>query len=265
MSLRQRQEAQEVLRRLEVALETAREAGAHALTGFRQRMHVTEKARADLVTEWDVETEKLIRRLLDERSDVPVVGEELGGARADGLVWYADPIDGTTNYVHGHPFWCVSIGLARDGAPLLGAVVAPALGWEWWGSADCPSFFNGAECRVSQTGELSEALLATGFPRSRPPPPDDNFGSFESIKRTSQGVRHCGSAAIDLCMVANGTYDGYWERLLNAWDLAAGAAIVLGAGGRLSALDGGAPRVDSGALVASNGLIHDALLARIQR
>ena len=265
MHVRQRQEVQEVLRRLELALEVARKAGAHALSGFRGRMQVTEKARADLVTEWDVATEKLIRELLAAGSDIGVVGEELGGARPAGPVWYADPIDGTTNYVHGHPFWCVSIGLAEAGEPVLGAVVAPALGWEWWGTSTGPSFFNGAECRVSSTEELSESLLATGFPRSRPAPPNDNFGSFESVKQVSQGVRRCGSAAIDLCMVADGTYDGYWERLLNAWDLTAGAAIVLGAGGRLSALDGGPARIDTGALVASNGRIHDALVGRILR
>ena len=244
-----------------VALEVAREAAAFALGGFHGVMHVSHKGRADLVTEWDVETERLIRKRLSELTPaLPVVGEEEGGSASSDSVWYADPIDGTTNYVHGHPFWCVSIGLMHRGEPVLGAVVAPALRSEWWGSRGGPARKNDAVCRVSTTEVLEDSLLATGFPRDRQTEPDNNFSSFVSVKRVVQGVRRCGSAAMDLCMVADGTYDAYWERRLSPWDLTAGAAIVVAAGGRISDFGGGAPRLESGQIVASNARVHDALL-----
>jgi myo-inositol-1(or 4)-monophosphatase len=167
--------------------------------------------------------------------------------------------------VHGHPFWCVSIGLVEHGEPLLGAVVAPVLGWRWWATARGPALKNAERCSVSSAERIDQALLATGFPRDRGTEPDNNFSSFFSLKRLVQGIRRCGSAAIDLCLVADGTYDGYWERRLNAWDLAAGAAIVLGAGGRLSDLAGGPARIESGAIVASNGRVHDAIVSAVVR
>jgi myo-inositol-1(or 4)-monophosphatase len=251
---------------LAAALEVATQAGALAMQAFGKNMRVREKARADLVTEWDLECERLIRRELAARfSEIPIFGEEEGGAGGAGAIWYADPIDGTTNYVHAHPFWCVSIGLVEQGEPVLGAVVAPALGRSWWGTRHGPSLKNGAPCRVSSTARIEAALLATGFPRDREREPDNNFSSFFAIKRLVQGVRRCGSAAIDLCLVADGTYDGYWERRLHTWDLAAGAAIVLGAGGQLSDLAGAPARVESGAVVASNGRIHDAIVSSIVR
>jgi myo-inositol-1(or 4)-monophosphatase len=249
-----------------VALEVARRAGALALEGSHGRMQVSEKGRWDLVTEWDVRTERRIRDLLGERTpEIPVVGEEEGGARSEDAVWYADPIDGTTNYVHGHPFWCVSIGLVERGEPVLGAVVAPALGWEWWGTRAGGAFKNGTPCRVSSTDGIEAALVATGFPRDRREEPHNNFSSFVSVKRVVSGIRRCGAAAIDLCLVADGTYDAYWERRLKAWDLAAGTALVLGAGGRVSDLAGGTANVEAGEIVASNGRVHDALVGLIAR
>jgi myo-inositol-1(or 4)-monophosphatase len=246
------------------ALEVAREAGAYALRGFHGRMHVSEKARADFVTEWDIGTERLIReRFAQLTPELPVFGEEEGGPASADRVWYADPIDGTTNYVRGHPFWCVSIGLYARGQPELGVVVAPALGWEWWSTSAGPASKNGAPCRVSATERIESALLATGFPRNCDSEPDSNLSSVISVKRVVPDIRRCGSAAIDLCLVADGTYDGYWERRLNLWDLTAGAAIVLGAGGRISDLSGARARLDSGQIVASNGAIHDALVGLI--
>ncbi len=250
---------------LSIALDVAREAGALALNGFHGSMQVSEKGRADLVTEWDIQSERLIRERLSRLTpDVPCFGEEEGGARSAQRFWLVDPIDGTTNFVHGHPFWCVSIGLLERGEPALGAVVAPALGCEWYASRDA-AFKNAARCQVSKTSRIAQSLLATGFPRDRTSEPDNNFSSFISVKKAVQGVRRCGSAAIDLCLVADGTYDAYWERKLNGWDLAAGAAIVLAAGGRLSDLAGGPARIESGQILASNGLLHDAVVALIVR
>ena len=249
----------------EVALRVAREAGAVALGGFRRRMDVTEKGARDLVTELDLASERLIRaRLAELTPDIGVVGEEEGGSRSTERIWYCDPIDGTTNFAHGHPVWAVSIGLMDGEVPIAGAVVAPALALEWSGAEGSPALRNGEPCQVSSTSSLEHALLATGFPRQREREPDNNFAAFVRVKKRCRGVRRCGAAALDLCWVADGTYDGYWERNLNAWDLAAGSAIVLAAGGRLSHLDGSAPKLAEGHLVATNGLIHDALLALVR-
>jgi myo-inositol-1(or 4)-monophosphatase len=226
-------------------------------------MTVSEKGRADLVTEHDRRSEHLIRARLGQRAPgVRVVGEEHGG-EASGPTFYCDPIDGTTNFVHGHPFFCVSIGLMERGRALAGAVVAPALGIAFHGFEGGGCFRNGAPCRVSQTRALADALLATGFhPQALAQgAPHDNLASFARVLPQVRGVRRCGSAALDLCMVADGTYDAYWERALSAWDTAAGAAIVLAAGGRITDLRGGPVDLSRGHLIASNGHVHDELVA----
>jgi myo-inositol-1(or 4)-monophosphatase len=241
-----------------IALEIAEEAAAFVLRAYRTDFQPSEKARADLVTEYDLQSERLIRRRLKERTpELPVVGEEEGGLPA-GPTWFCDPIDGTTNFVHGHPFFCVSIGLMDGGLPLAGAVVAPALDLRWHGFQGGRVLRNDQPCRVSDTALLSEALLATGFY----PAVDAsaNVDSFSRVLPHVRGIRRCGAAAIDLCMVADGTYDAFWERKLNAWDCAAGAALVLAGGGRISNLRGGPAELSIGHVLASNGHVHDAIL-----
>lgn len=253
-----------------IALAVAREAAELVVTGYRSRPHADKKGRTDLVTQFDRASEDLIVARLGELTpDVPVVAEERSfadpaaeGARAKRL-WFVDPIDGTTNFVHGHPFWCVAVGLMEDEAPVVGAVVAASLGVAWSGFVGergevGDAYRNGERCRVSETGALVDALIATGFPQVRTGP-DCNFDSFIAVKRAAQAVRRCGSAAMDLCLVADGTYDGYWERRLHAWDTVAASAIVLAAGGRITAISGGLPDYHAGYIVASNGLIHDVL------
>jgi myo-inositol-1(or 4)-monophosphatase len=256
-----------------MALLVAEEAATLVAAGHRSRPRHDEKAPRDLVTEFDRASERLlVARLASLSPGIPVVSEEASaqdqeGKGQPGLVWYVDPLDGTTNFVHGHPFWCVAVGLMEDDRPVAGAVVAPILALRWHGFVGPAgelrrtSFRNGAPCSVSATAELGEAMVATGFPARRDRAPDNNFDSFVAVKRVAQAVRRCGSAAIDLCMVADGTYDGYWERALHAWDTAAASAIVLGAGGTVTALDGGAPNYHVGHVVASNGLVQAALLA----
>jgi myo-inositol-1(or 4)-monophosphatase len=256
-----------------------------ALRGFGLRPSVREKQPNDLLTEHDLASQAVIVALLEERyPGVRIVAEERAadgsaGARTTkgcDLAFSVDPIDGTTNFAHGHPFWCVSIGVSADGRPIAGAVVAPSLALSWHGhvgsprdaatdrpAADAAAFRNGAPCRVSVTQELSQALLATGFPPQRNQPPHDNFDSFIAVKRRARGVRRCGSAALDLCFVADGTYDGYWERRLHVWDIAGGCALVLAAGGRVSDLAGAEPDLERGHVIASNGAIHDQLAAAI--
>lgn len=243
----------------QLALEVAEEAAALLLTGYRKHPTPTEKAKRDLVTEFDLKSEALIRaRLAAATPDLGIVAEE-GGGEPKPLTWFCDPLDGTTNFVHGHPFFAVSIGLLERGRPLAGAVVAPALGLSWHAYAGGPAKRSGETCRVSETTDLEHALIGTGFPVNRRDAPGNNFDSFVRVKQAAQGVRRCGSAAIDLCLVADGTYDAYWERKLNAWDVAAGAALVLSAGGRVTALDGGPVDLGIGHLIASNGRVHDAL------
>ncbi len=260
---------------LAVTRDAAREAGALVLGGFRTHPAVEHKGAVDLVTAFDRDSEALLR---DRLSSLPytIVGEEGGGTESD-VAFYVDPIDGTTNFVHGHPFWCISVGLVVSGEPLLGVVLAPALGIEWYGvlDGDSATFRRSAtngilaaapalpaieRARVSAVARFEDSLLATGFPYDRRKSPDNNFDAFVAIKRRCQAVRRCGSAAIDLCLVADGTYDGYWERKLKPWDVAAGIALVRGAGGRVTDIDGGSSCIRSGDVVATNGAVHDALL-----
>ncbi len=245
----------------QIALQVAQEASHVLMQGYRSRPRVEHKGPADLVTDWDRRSEELIvERLSQLTPKIPILAEEGGGRNNPALGWYCDPLDGTTNYVHGHPFFAVSIGAMRTAEPVAGAVVAPVLGWTWSGSRNYGSLRNGEPCRVSDTRNLDHALLATGFPPNREFSPYNNFDACQRAKRRVRGVRRCGSAALDLCLVADGTYDGYWERALHAWDLVAGTAILTAACGRVTSMDGGPARVHVGHLVASNGVLHDALL-----
>ena len=245
----------------QTALVVAKEAGAILIEGFRSRPHVERKAPVDLVTKWDRASEAhIVTRLAQLTPNMPILAEEGGGEVTEALAWYCDPLDGTTNFVHGHPFFAVSIGAMVGGEAVAGAVFAPALGWFWSGSRGHGAERNGEACRVSPTEVLGDSLLATGFPPNREVAPYNNFDAFVAAKRKARGVRRCGSASLDLCLVADGTYDAYWERALHAWDVVAGAAIVLAAGGQVTALDGGRAKLEIGHLLASNGRLHQTLL-----
>ena len=249
---------------LAVARDAAREAAALANGGFRKRPTVEHKGAVDLVTSFDRESESLLRDRLRPLG-IPIVGEEQGGAIPDeGPALFIDPIDGTTNFVHGHPFWCVSVGLAVGREPVLGVVVSPPLALEWTGFvADDGvrrALRNDEPCTVSTNASFEDSFLATGFPYDRRTSDDNNFDAFIHIKRRAQGVRRCGSAALDLCLVSDGTYDGYWERKMNAWDIAAGAALVRAAGGVVSDFGDGASFLTGGRIAATNGKIHRRLL-----
>ena len=267
---------------LGVARTAAAEGAGLALQGFRRELVIEHKGAVDLVTRFDRESEVLLRKLLGEAfPEIPIVGEEQGGTcPPEGPAFFIDPIDGTTNFVHGHPFWCVSIGLAVGGEPRLGVVVSPPLGTEWFGfrlpsgeasatrrTSTHPMLGTTTDvlepCRVSTTATFEDSLLATGFPYDRRTNPDNNFDAFVAIKRRCQAVRRCGSAALDLCLVADGTYEGYWERKLSPWDICGGAAIVLAAGGRVTDYEDRPSFLESGHLVATNGAIHRELLAEL--
>jgi myo-inositol-1(or 4)-monophosphatase len=244
-----------------IALLVATEAGELVLGGWRSRPTVARKSPKDLVTEYDLASERRIRQRLQELTpELAVQAEEEGGQLGEGPVWCCDPLDGTTNFVHGHPFWAVSVGLLAMGVPIAGAVVAPALGTRWLGFQGGGAERNGQPCRVSDTRELGDALIATGFPyTNRDREPYNNFASFARVKQAARAVRRCGSAAIDACLVADGTYDAYWERSVQAWDLAGGIAAALAAGAKLTALDGSPAVLERGNVILSNGHLHEAL------
>jgi myo-inositol-1(or 4)-monophosphatase len=263
------------------ALDIARQVAAEAAVFLRGsagnvgRIDTKTSVR-DLVTEWDRRTEDLIRARLQALTPaVPLLGEE-GGAWAPEPAagdapagpgqadrWLIDPIDGTVNFAHGLPIFAVSIALERRGRPLAGAVYAPALGWEFYGHRGGGAFMNGARMAVSQVPSLSRALLATGFPYDRATNPDNNFDRWEHFQRRAGACRRLGSASLDLSLVARGSFDGYWENQLHPWDIAAGIVLVEEAGGRVSSFDGGPLSLSNGETVASNGTIHEAILAEL--
>jgi myo-inositol-1(or 4)-monophosphatase len=252
----------------QIALEVARVAAAGVRAGYRSQPEVERKLNySDLVTRYDRESEQCIRQLLARRTpELTIVGEEEGGTVGEGPTWFCDPIDGTINFAHGHPFHAISIGLMLQGRPLLGAVVAPALQVEWHGHVGGGAFRNGVRCQVSDTNRLPDALLATGFSplmRERGHP-EDNIAAYLRVAPAARAVRVCGAAALDLCLVADGTYDAYWERRLAPWDMAAGAALLLAAGGRITSLTGAACDFSRGYLLASNGHVHAALLPLLE-
>jgi myo-inositol-1(or 4)-monophosphatase len=217
----------------------------------------------DLVTEFDRRAEGVIvARLHAADPEALVVAEEGGrqGSHTAARVYWVDPLDGTTNFAHGLPIFSVSIALYQDDAPRAAVVVAPALGWEFAATRGGGATCNGAPLRVSTTPDLAEALLVTGFPYDRRESAENNFGRFEAFAKLSHGVRRLGSAALDLCCVARGWFDGYWERKLKPWDIAAGMLIAAEAGARVTAFDGGPASPEGGEVVVTNGLIHDAVL-----
>lgn len=251
------------------AQEVATEAAALAMQGFRKRPTATKKGAIDLLTEYDVAAEELIRARITERfPEHRVIGEEAGmsgGVEGGEHIWYVDPIDGTTNFAHGHPFFCTSIAHYVGDTPTAAAVVAPALGTTWRAAAGQPALRNGEVCKVSDTAILGDALCATGFPYDRWTNQDNNEREFGVMLKKTRGIRRCGSAAIDLCLVADGTYDLYWEQSLKPWDMCGGALIVASAGGRLTDYDGGPADPREGRVVASCGGVHDEVLKLLQQ
>lgn len=244
-----------------IALQVAQGCAQIVSGGYRTRPTAGKKGRADLVTEFDLASEKHLRAELARLTpEIPLVAEEGGGANTSALCWHCDPLDGTTNFVHGHPFFAVSIGAMAEGVPVVGVVVAPELRITWVGYQGGESTRNGQPCTVSETVEFGDGLFATGFPPDRSNESTNNFACWAAVKRRACGVRRCGSASIDLCLVADGTYDGYWEGRLHSWDIVAGSAIVLGAGGTVTDLQGHAPKLETGNVAASNGRLHQELI-----
>jgi myo-inositol-1(or 4)-monophosphatase len=260
-------EAAERDRLLAIALEVVAEA-SDLLAGARAAEVRTKTSPRDLVTEWDTRCEDRVRQRLAARTpELPVLGEERGGAATDAPCWMLDPIDGTVNFAHGLPIWAVSLARVVDGRADVGVVAAPALGWTFWGRRGGGARWRrGADegaLAVSEVAPLGRALLVTGFPYDRATRPDNNFARWAHFQRVAGAVRRLGAASLDLCFVAHGWIDGYWERGLQPWDVAAGALLVEEAGGRVTDTRGGPFAVRGGDVVASNGAIHEEMLSEL--
>lgn len=253
------------------------QAGRELLRRRRNGLQVERKdARRELVTAADRAAEEIVvRGLLAAFPEHAVLAEEgvlttAGQASKEAeWTWIVDPLDGTTNYVHGLPHFGVAVALALCGQPMVGVVHAPVLGETFVaarGHGALRRFADGRSeaLRVSSTTAFADALLATGFSYVRNEPGrDDNAGRVAAILPHCRDLRRLGSAALDLCYVAAGSYDGYWELYLAPYDVAAGAVLVAEAGGRVSDLQGGTAWLHGGQILASNGLLHDELLARL--
>jgi myo-inositol-1(or 4)-monophosphatase len=253
----------------------AREAGALLLQYFHQGLKIEYKGDADLVTAADRAAETLIReRISKQFPSHDVLGEEQGlnDQRGD-YRWYVDPLDGTTNFAHGYPVFAVSMALehqaleerssGQQGRRIAGVIYDPTRDELFAAEQGRGAHLNGKPIHVSKAAQLKECLVATGFP-SHKRHKNPNIYFYHQITLRTHGVRRAGSAALDLCNVACGRFDGFWEFNLNPWDTAAGVLIVEEAGGKVSRFDGSPFELDSRETLASNGLVHEALLHEFQ-
>jgi myo-inositol-1(or 4)-monophosphatase len=253
------------LERLAAVARRAAEAGAEQLRHhFGQLERIREKGRAgDLVTEADVAAEQAVLAVLEEDTpELGVLAEESGRRNGQGspLEWCVDPLDGTTNYAHRFPFFGTSVGLTWNGQPLLGALSVPALEQLYWAAPGLGAWANDNLIRVSDCSELSQSLLVTGFAYDRQTRLDNNYAEFAWFTHRTRGVRRAGAAAVDLAFVADGRLDGYWERGLSPWDLAAGVVLVEQAGGVVCSYDGTPADLCSGRLIACTPALRQALV-----
>lgn len=248
---------------LDVATESVLAAGAVLKERWGKLTDIQEKGRpGDLVTEADKLAEKEVLKVLKRHlPDHQILAEESGAlGNADSkYLWAIDPLDGTTNYAHGLPIAATSVGLMIDGVPAVGAVYNPFSDELFRAATGLGATCNRRPIQVSQTKELSDSLLLTGFAYDRRETTDNNYAEFCYLTHLTQGVRRLGSASLDLTGVACGRLDGYWERGLQPWDIAAGIVILREAGGKVTAYDGSPLNIASGRILATNSLIHDSL------
>lgn len=254
---------------LDIATEAALAAGA-VLQGYLGKLEdaIIEKGRpGDLVTAADKAAEVVILEVL--RRHFPqhsILAEESGklGDQENEYLWAIDPLDGTTNYAHQYPFFAVSIGLFIKGIPQVGVIYDPFHNELFRAAQDLGATRNRLPIKVSDTSELSKSLLVTGFAYDRRETSDNNYAEFCHLTHLTQGVRRSGSASLDLAHVACGRVDGYWERGIAPWDVAAGVILLQEAGGIVTAYDRTPLKIESGRILATNGYIHDSLSQELQ-
>ena len=251
----------------QVAREAANLGGSVLMRHYGRLESIQQKARAgDLVTDADLAAEKAVLASLTEATpEIPVLAEESGAlGDVSDLCWCVDPLDGTTNFAHGYPFFATSIGLLWRGLPILGAVAVPFLQEVFWCCPGSGAFLNDQPIQVSSCSSLDDSLLVTGFAYDRRERLDNNYAEFCRLTHRTRGVRRGGAAAVDLAYVAAGRVDGYWERGLSPWDLTAGAALVVIAGGEVSDYRGPNYDVSSGRILATGPGIHAPLQGELE-
>jgi myo-inositol-1(or 4)-monophosphatase len=248
---------------LEVAVKAALAAGEYLCRQIHRTRQVDYKGVVNLVTDCDRQSQKIILSVIGQAfPDHGFLAEE-NGHRVTGreeYCWLIDPLDGTTNYAHGLPIFCVSIALEKEGELLVGVVYDPMRQELFQAIKGQGARLNGRRLKVSQTSSLNLSLLATGFPYDLRKSPVNNLVHFENFLFRVQAIRLCGAAALDLAYVACGRFDGFWELKLNPWDVAAGSLLVEEAGGRVTDFKGTKIDLAAGEIVASNGLIHASML-----
>jgi myo-inositol-1(or 4)-monophosphatase len=249
------------------AAKAAKQAGSILLQKVNTALQIDLKGRVNLVTEADRQSEETILKIISDKfPEHQILTEERPFIEGQSdFKWIIDPLDGTTNFVHGFPFFSVSIGLEYKNDLLLGIVLAPLLNETFTAFRRRGAYLNGRPIQVSNVDKLSSSLLGTGFPYEENENFKRNFDIFRKIYPLTQGVRRAGSAAIDLCYTACGRFDGFWELDLNPWDVAAGALIVQEAGGKLLNLDGSPFSIYDRQILATNGLIETELMANLYK
>jgi myo-inositol-1(or 4)-monophosphatase len=248
---------------LTTAIEAVVRAGDMQMAGFGKAHQVDKKGTIDLVTEVDLAVERMFREMIGARfPDHQILAEEMGGAATvpPGPCWVFDPIDGTTNFAHGLPIFCASLALEMNGVAEVAAVYDPNRRELFTAERGGGAFLNGVPLRVSSADQLVDAMLVTGFPYDVHARVEEIVGLFAQFVGRARAVRRLGSAAIDLCWVAAGRMDGFWESDLKPWDIAGGALIVAEAGGRVTTLTGEPFTSRGGHVLATNGRLHDAML-----
>ena len=249
---------------LNFAIETAREAGQILLEKFGRKINISKKGDIDLVTEADLASEKaIIERIRSHYPKHSILAEESGEASSsdsgNSWKWIVDPLDGTTNYAHGYPCFCVTLALEHDGEIVVGVTFDPTRNELFAAEKGKGATLNNKPIRVSETEKLSESLIITGFPYDFKQ--KENFAKhLTEFLLKSRGVRRDGSAAIDMAYVACGRFDGFWEEGLHAWDVAAGVLLIEEAGGRVSYYDDSKFSIYAPPICADNGLIHAEML-----
>lgn len=240
-------------------------AGKILLHYFDKPHQVEIKPGAGIVTEADKAAEAyLLKHILRKFPKSSIIAEETGElGNASDLLWVIDPLDGTSNYAHGFPWFCVSIGLYMDNQPLAGGIYQPMIKEFYFAQKNKGSFLNGKRLRVSSCAHLERSLLGTGFYYSKKKQLAEEIKIFHRLNELAGAVRRPGSAALDLACVASGRFDGFWERGLSSWDIAAGILLVEEAGGRVTDYEGKKAKLDSPGIIASNKKLHQPLIKAI--
>jgi len=246
----------------DAAIEMARAAGAILLEGYGQRHAPERKGRIDLVTEYDRRSEAFLLAEIARRfPGHAVLAEESGAHQGAAVRWLVDPLDGTTNFAHNYPFFAVSIAAESSGAVVAGVVFDPVREELFAAAHGAGATLNGAPIRVSAIDRVADALLVTGFPYDVRERPEPYLSHFRAFLTRAQGVRRDGSAALNLCYLAMGRFDGFWEWKLAPWDMAAGVLILREAGGLVTRFDGSDFRLDGREILATNGRLHEEMKA----